>query len=121
MTEVKEQVGKYNIETFEAACEYIYEIVPGLEKTMNLVSNILENPTDYAGIQAAMAAIKLSGWRFKMGVEAQHWKLRSAQTKKLSDRLVKDALMSAYDGLGEVINTLKIIARHDHDLTKDQS
>lgn len=115
-----EPVGKYTIETFEQACEYIYEIVPGFEKTMNLVSLILEDPTNYTGQQAAIAAIKLSGYRFKFGVEAQHWKLRSAQTKRLTDRLIKDALMSAYDGLVEPINTLKIVARHEHDLTKGQ-
>ncbi len=109
---------KYTIQTFEDACEYIFTIVEGLEKTMNLVNRILDDPDQYTGPQAAMAAIKLSGYRYKIGQEAQHWKLRSAQTKKLSDRLVKDSLMSAYEGLGEVINTLKITARHDHELVK---
>ena len=110
----------YEITTFEQACEYLFDIVPGLERTMQLTNEILANPADYAGPQAAMCAIKLSTHRYKIGVEAQHWKIKSAQTKKLGDRLVKDALMASYDGLLEVINSLKITARHDHELTRGQ-
>jgi hypothetical protein len=117
---MSEPVGKYNIETFEDACDYLFEIIPDFEKAMFSVNEILADPTGYNGPRAAMAAIKISALRFKIGAEAQHWKLRSAQTKRLSDRLIKDSLMSAYDGLAEVINTLKITARHDHELTKGQ-
>lgn len=109
----------YQIETFEDAVEYIEGMIgKDFEKTMDLVSAILENPSNYTGPQAAVAAIKVSGYRTRLGLQAQHWKLKSAKTKKSQDRLVKDALMVLYDALTEVINTLKLTARHEHELVK---
>jgi len=105
------------IETFDDAIEYVMDLIGSeFEKSLGLANSILENPSDYTGPQAAITAIKLSTHRYKIGIAAQYWKIKSAQTKTLPDRLVKDCLMSAFTGLEEVINTLKIVARHEHEL-----
>lgn len=116
---MSESVGRYEIKTFEDACDYVFSMSPEMEKTMNKVQGILANPEDYTGAVAANCALQLSSFRYKIGQQAQHYKILSAQTKKLSDRLTKDALMAAYDGLLEVINTLKITARYEHDVVRN--
>lgn len=109
----------YEIETFDEAVEYIIDSLDEkFGKTLELVNVILANPDQYTGPQAAFAAIKVAGYRTFLGLEGQHWKLRSSQTKKLQDRLVKDALLVMYDGLLEVINCLKLVARQEHELVK---
>jgi hypothetical protein len=110
---------KYDIKTFEDACDYVFAMSPEMEKTMRTVQGILANPEDYTGAQAAKCALQLSSFRYKIGQQAQHYKIHSAQTKRLSDRLTKDALMAAYDGLLEVINTLKITARYESDVLRN--
>ncbi len=109
----------YEFENFESACEYVVESLdPKFGKTLDLVNLILATPYQYTGQQAAFAAIKIAGYRTFIGLQAQHWKLRAAQTKKLQDRLVKDALLVMYDGLLEVVNCLKLVARQEHELIK---
>lgn len=109
---------KLEFDSFEEAVEYVMDLVGGeFEKSLQLSQAILANPDQYTGPQAAIAAIKLSNHRYHIGVKAQLAKIKSAQTKNLQDRLVKDALMVGYDALGEMINTLKLTARHDHDLS----
>lgn len=109
----------YTIETFDDACEYIVSMLdPKFEKSLDLVNLILANPEQYTGVQAGFAAIKIAGYRTWIGLQAQHWKLRAAQTKKLQDRLVKDSLMVMYDSLIEVINTLKLVSRQEAELVK---
>lgn len=110
---------EFNIETFDDALEYTMDLIGAeFDKALQLSNAIIAKPSDYTGPQAAMSAIKMSTYRYKIGLAAQYWKIKSSQTKKLQDRLVKDSLMCAYDGLSEVINTLKITARHDHELVK---
>lgn len=109
---------KLDIEDFDHAIDYISEMIgSSFQKTIALAEEIIENPSNFTGPQAKITAIKLASHRYKIGVAAQQWKIKSAQTKKLSDRLIKDALMVSYDALLEVINTLKLEARHDHDLS----
>lgn len=109
----------WEIKTPEDAIEYIVGLIGAdFEKALGLSTKILETPTDYTGPQAAMAAIKMSNYRFKIGQAAQYWKIKSAQSKNLQDRLIKDSLMAAYDALQEVINTLKLVARHEHELVR---
>jgi hypothetical protein len=115
----EDEISMFSITTFDDAIEYILDLIGSeFEKAINLTNKILENPSDYTGPQAAMSAIKMAGYRMKIGVAAQLWKQRSTNTKKPQDRLIKDALMVMYDGLSEVINTLKLVARHEHELTR---
>jgi hypothetical protein len=102
------------IETMDQAIDYAMEIIGSdFEKSLMLCNSILENPSNYTGAQAGVAAMKLSIYRYQIGVAAQHWKIEAASTKKLSDRLIKDSLMVAYNALEEVVNTLKLNARQD--------
>jgi hypothetical protein len=108
---------EFNIESFDDALDYVVEMVGAeFERSIALANSILEEPSKFTGPQAAITAIKLANQRYKIGVAAQYWKIKSAQTKKLDDRLIKDALMVAYDALTEMINTLKLTARHEHEL-----
>lgn len=105
------------LETFDEAVEYVMDMIgSNFEKALSLGNAILEDPSSYTGPQAAITAIKLANHRYKIGIAAQYWKLKSAQTKSLQDRLIKDCLMATFSGLEEVINTLKIVARHEHEL-----
>ena len=106
-------VGKFDIKPFADACEYVFVITTELERLMHLVNQILDDPGAHSSAQANVAAIQLAANRYKIGQKAQFFKIKSAQTKQVRDRLTKDALMAAYDGLLEVINTLKLAARHD--------
>lgn len=107
------------IEDFEQAIEYIMDqIGSDFDQALRLANGIIAAPNDYTGPQAAQAAVAMAQYRYRIGVAAQYWKVKSAQTKKLQDRLVKDALMSAFTGLEEVINTLKIVARYDYNIVE---
>ena len=109
------------IETMDDAIEYAREIIGGdFEKALQLANSIIDNPSNYTGAQATMAAVKIALYRYKIGLAAQWWKQESTRTKKLSDRLIKDCLMTAYNGLEEVINTLKLSARQDMSLAESR-
>lgn len=109
----------WDIQTFDDAVEYIADMIGSdFYKAYALANAILENPSEYTGIQANVTAIKLSVIRYKVGLASQLWKKRSTHTKRMQDSLIKDALMATYAGLEEVINTLKLSARQDIDLTK---
>lgn len=109
----------YTIETFDDAIEYISGAIGSdFEKALRQTSAIIANPSDYTGQQASMTAVKMGAYRYKIGLAAQYWKLKSSGTKKLDDRLIKDALMSAFTGLEEVINTLKAIAREEREMVR---
>lgn len=102
------------IESFDQAVEYAMDLIGSdFEKSLRLANTILDDPSQYTGPQAGMAAQKLAIHRYKIGVAAQHWKIEAAKTKKMSDRLIKDSLMVAFTALEEVINTLKLTARSD--------
>lgn len=107
------------IEDPDQALEYITSLIgEDFEKALGLSAAILANPSDYTGPQAAMTAIKMAGYRYRIGILAQYWKNKCVGGSNRQDKLVKDALMCAYDGLVEVINTLKLTARHEHDLSQ---
>ncbi len=88
----------------------------GFLKVIALTQKILDNPEEYTGPQAAMAAIKLAAYRTQIGVVGQYYKLKSANTKIPHDRLIKDALLAMFTSLEEQINTLKLVARHDREI-----
>lgn len=111
----------FDLTSFDDVIEYTMDMIgSNFEQALMLANAIIDDPASYTGPQAAMAAIKMATYRLKIGQAAQYWKIKSAKTKKLQDRLVKDSLMTAYDGILEIINTLKITARHDHELVKNQ-
>ena len=106
-------------DSFEDTVEYVRDYVGGdFEKTHDMALQILDDPHQSTGPQALRCAIKLATYRYRIGTAAQAMKIVSAQTKSLDDRLKKDALLMAYDGLFEIINVLKLCARHDHGLTE---
>jgi hypothetical protein len=110
-----------DITTFDEAVEYSVDLIgKEFEKAIALTNAILENPGDYTGPQAAVSAIKMAGYRLKIGQAAQHWKNKCVGGSNRQDKLIKDALMCMYDSLVEVINTLKLTARHEHEMTKGQ-
>jgi hypothetical protein len=107
---------RIDIETFEDAVDYLIdEIGAEYGKALALSNKILEDPQAYSGPQAAIAAIRLANFRYKIGQAAQYWKNKSVGGTNRVDKLKKDALMASYDGLVEVINTLKLVARHEHE------
>jgi hypothetical protein len=110
---------EYNINTFDEAVEYLIDMIGSeFEKSLRMANTIIENPGDFTGPQAAVTAIKLANQRYKIGMAAQYWKNKSVGSSNRQDKLVKDALMTAYDALVEVINTLKLVARHEHELVR---
>lgn len=112
---------KLDIETFDDAIDYTIELIGAdYEKAIKLANSILEDPNSFmTGPAAAITAIKLAIYRQKIGSAAQYWKIKSSNTKKLDDRLVKDSLIVMFTSLEEVINTLKIVARHDHEMVRN--
>ena len=107
----------YDIETFDDAIEYITGMIGSdFDRAIKLTNAIIEKPSDFTGPQALMAAIKLAAYRVKVGIAAQDWKQLSTHSKKPTDRLIKDALMCLYDGLLELINCLKAIARNEREV-----
>lgn len=114
---VSEQPFNYEIDDFDGAIEYISDMIGSdFDKAIKLTNAILANPEQHTGPQALITAVRLSGFRVKVGVAAQKAKLQSAHTKKPTDRLVKDALMVLYDGLLELINCLKAVARNEREV-----
>lgn len=102
------------IETMDEAVDYAIGLIgTEFEKTLQTANSINENPQDYSGSQAAMTAAKLAAWRYKIGIQAEYWKIKAAQTKRLDHRYVKSSLVVAYGALEEIINTLKLNARQD--------
>ena len=105
------------IESFEEAIDYAVEMVGSdFEKAVSLTAAIIANPEQYTGPQATISAVKMATYRSRIGLAAQYWKIKSAQTKRLDDRLIKDSLMVMYDSLLEVINVLKITGKHEHEI-----
>lgn len=103
-----------SIDTFDDAIEYVVDMIGSeFQKSLEQANVILDNPGDFTGPQAAITAIRLANQRYKIGIAAQYWKNKSVGSQKRQDKLVKDALMTAYSGLEEVINTLKLTARSD--------
>lgn len=102
------------ITNFDDAVDYAMELIGSdFEASLKLANAILADPSSYTGPQAAATAQKMAAHRYKIGVVAQQWKIKSSQTKRMQDRLVKDSLMVAYDAIEEIINTLKLAARAD--------
>lgn len=107
----------WTITEFDDAIDYVIELIgSNFKKALEQTNAILEDPQSFTGAQASMAAMKLAAHRTKVGVVAQHWKLKSANTKKPHDRLIKDSLLVLYDGLLELINTLKAVARYEREV-----
>jgi hypothetical protein len=107
------------IDTFEGAVEYLTSMIgDDFEKALQTANSIIADPSQYTGPLAAITAIKLANQRYKIGMAAQYWKNKSVGSANRQDKLIKDALMTAYDALVEVINTLKLVARHEHELVK---
>lgn len=107
----------FEIETFDEALDYIAEeIGSSFEKAIQLANMILEDPDQYTGAQAAIAAVKLAAHRTNIGLVRQYWKKRAAETKKPQDRLINDALHALWEGLLELINTLKHVARYEREV-----
>jgi hypothetical protein len=117
MSETQPSGFNWSLDDFDEIVEYVAEMV-GKEfmRTVQIANDIIENPSEYAGIQASITAIKLASHRTKIGVAAQYFKMKSAETKKPHDRLTKDALMVMYTSLEEMINTLKLSARIEKDM-----
>lgn len=107
----------WHLTEFEEIVEYVAEMVGSdFMKVINLANDFLENPSEYTGVQAAMLASKISFYRTRIGVMGSYMKYKSSQTKKPSDRMTKDALLTIYDALVENINTLKLLARHEKEM-----
>src|ERR1051325_11525661 len=95
----------FTLAGFDEVLDYIADAIGSdFAKSVNLAQDMIDNPTDYSGPQASLAAIKLAAYRTKIGVVVQYYKQKSTETKKPSDRLTKDALMVIYDALQELIN-----------------
>lgn len=117
MSETQQSGFNWQLTDFDEIVEYVAEMV-GKEfmRTVQIANDIIDEPTEYSGIQASITAIKLASHRTKIGVAAQYFKMKSAETKKPHDRLTKDALMVMYTSLEEMINTLKLSARIEKDM-----
>lgn len=108
---------RLDINTFEEAVEYLTDMIGDqFEKSLRTANSIIDDPSSYTGPKAAVTAVQLSVQRYKIGEAAQYWKNKSVGSSNRQDKLIKDALMTAYDALVEVINTLKLVARHEHEL-----
>lgn len=106
-----------SITTFDDAVDYIIDMIGSdFQKALTIANGILNDPSQYSGAQATMAAMKLAAQRTKIGLAAQHWKQEATRTKKPHDRLIKDSLMVLYDSLLELINTLKAAARFEREV-----
>lgn len=106
-----------NITTVDEAIDYIIDLIGSdFKKSLTLAGHILENPHQYSGAQATVAAMKLAAHRTRIGVASQHWKQESVRTKKPHDRLIKDSLQVLYDSILEMINTLKAHSRYEREV-----
>ena len=84
-------------------------------KAMEIVEDIIENTYKYTGRHATNAGLKLAAIRTKILQYAQYYK---SSSKSPTQRLRKDLLHAMATGLEENINTLKLAAKHDLELTK---
>ena len=78
-----------------------------------LVEKIMDDPSQFSGLRAGLAASRLAAVRFKIGTKAQVYKKLSVGNADL--RVRKDLLMTMYDALIENINTLKGLARYERE------
>lgn len=109
----------FDISNFDDAIDYVVSMVGSdFEETMKIANDIIENPENYTGPKAAATAQMLAAHRYKIGVAAQYWKgkaaIKDGGTKQ--DQMIKNALHLGWEAIEEVINTLKITARYDHQL-----
>jgi hypothetical protein len=79
-------------------------------EVMRVVSDIIENPSDYIGFQATKYATLLAAYRTQMIIKSQAYKRRSSHMSE-TDRLRNDMWKTLYQALEENINTLKLSAR----------
>ena len=110
----------FDIDNYEDAIDYtVSEIGEEFEEALKIANAIIANPGDYTGPQAAVTAIKLSAYRYKIGVAGAYWQHKSVGNPNRTVKMKKDALKISYDALQEIINTLKLTARHDHQLAQN--
>ena len=79
-------------------------------EVMNIVDDIIENPSRYIGMQAAKHAAILAAYRTKVIVKAQAYK-RNSTIMSNEDKITKDIWYTLHEALEENINTLKLLAR----------
>lgn len=104
----------YVLSDFDEIVEYVAGGVGDtFIRVVTIAQDIIDNPTEYHGQQASMTAVKLAAYRTKIGTLASYYKIKTPETKRPSDRLTKDALLTMYNSLEELINTLKIQARQE--------
>jgi hypothetical protein len=77
---------------------------------MRIVQDIINNPDNYVGMQAAKYANILAAHRTIMIIKSQVFKRRS-QIMSEQDKMVNDIWKTMYEALAENINVLKIIVR----------
>lgn len=98
--------------SFQDVLDYTAGQIGGeFEKSILIAQDIIDNPTNYSGPQAASTALKLATYRLLVGTNAEYFKLRTQKTQKFSDKLTKGALIVMYDALEELINCLKLVSR----------
>ena len=77
---------------------------------MRIIQDIIENPSDYVGMQAIKYLNVLAAYRTQMIVKSQAFKRRSSIMNE-QDKLVNDIWKTMYEALSENINALKIAAK----------
>jgi hypothetical protein len=77
---------------------------------MRIIQDIIENPSDYVGMQAIKYLNILAAYRTQMIVKSQAFKRRSSIMNE-QDKLVNDIWKTMYEALSENINALKIAAK----------
>ena len=77
---------------------------------MRIVEDIIANPNNYHGIQAAKTAAILAAYRTRVIVMAQAYK-RNSTIMSNNDKISKDIWYTLHEALEENINTLKLLAR----------
>lgn len=109
------------INDFDDAKAYVRDMIGSdFAKAMALAEDMIENPDKYTGIKAGAKAQLLATYRYEIGIVAQYWKNKAVGSSNRQDKLIKDCLMTAYDGLVEMINTLKLTARQEHSLAESR-
>lgn len=77
---------------------------------MRVVQDIVDNPSDYHGVQAIKYANVLAAYRTQMIIKSQAFKRKSTMMSE-QDKLVNDIWKTMYEALSENINVLKIAAK----------
>ena len=77
---------------------------------MRIIQDIIENPSDYVGMQAIKYLNVHAAYRTQMIVKSQAFKRRSSIMNE-QDKLVNDIWKTMYEALSENINALKIAAK----------